>query len=223
VEITQEFWLGAYEVTQKQYRTIMGTNPSWFSSSGNGKDKMIGMNTEDFPVEQVSWEDAVEVCKALTERDAKKPDGWVYRLPTEAEWEYASRGGVPSYQVFYFGHSLSSEQANFDGNSPYGGSEKGPYLERTCKVGSYQKNGFGLYDMHGNVWEWCHDWYDRTSYVTSPLRDPQGPPVGVNRVIRGGSWFNNGQSCRSANRFSNEPAFRNLNLGFRVALVPAGK
>src|SRR5262249_11144338 len=156
---------GVHEVTQKQYERIMGTNPSWFSREGNGKDKVFGMNTEDFPVEQVSWEDAVEFCKKLTEQDTKKPAGWVYRLPREAEWEYASRGGVPSYQVFPFGHSLSSDRANFDGNSPYGGADRGSYLERPCKVGSYEKNGYGLYDMHGNVWEWCSDWYDRRYYV----------------------------------------------------------
>jgi formylglycine-generating enzyme required for sulfatase activity len=231
VEITKEFWLGVHEVTQKQFKDVMGYNPSYFSSDGEGKAgatyfdfskpaggkaKLTGKDTSDFPVENVSWEEADEFCKKLSAKIAER--GRKYRLPTEAEWEYSCRGGATSYRVFHFGNALSSTQANFDGNYPYGGAAKGPYLERTCKVGSYPANGFGLYDMHGNVWEWCQDRYDEKYYTKSPRQDPQGPERASDRVIRGGGWFNIGQGCRSAIRYGDEPANRDLNLGFRVAI-----
>ncbi len=232
------FHLGVYEVTQKQFRAMMGYNPSYFSTNargrigviygvrnpGSGKHKIpVGEDTDDYPVENVSWEEAKEFCEKLTTRDKKKPAGWTYRLPTEAQWEYACRGNAPTYQIFHFGNSISSNEANFDGNSPYGGAEKGPYLERTCKVGSYQKNRFGLHDMHGNVWEWCQDWYDKDYYRKSLWKDPQGPLTGSDRVFRGGSWYHNGQSCRSANRHRDWPTDRDNYIGFRVALVPSGR
>jgi formylglycine-generating enzyme required for sulfatase activity/serine/threonine protein kinase len=280
VEVS-EFYLGAFEVTQKQFRQVMGYNPSHFSTNAGGKEGVqytppagpgpggggalgalgggggqfglggggggfgpgggrgpmepksgpflpggagAGLSrsegTEDYPVENVSWEEAREFCEKLTGKDTKKPAGWRYRLPREAEWEYACRGGAPSYQVFHFGNSLLSTQANFDGNFPYGGSDKGVHLERTCRAGSHRANGFGLYDMHGNVWEWCHDWHGAGYYGTSPLRDPQGPPDGINRVIRGGGVSGGGQDCRSACRRGHAPANRSYELGFRVALVP---
>jgi formylglycine-generating enzyme required for sulfatase activity len=236
VEITKAFYLGLYEVTQKQFKTVMGFNPSYFSADGEGKageehkytkpaggkDKVKGMSTDDFPVEQVSYEDAVAFCKKLSELPAEKRVKRTYRLPTEAEWEYACRGGASSSTPFHFGNSLSSTQANFDGRYPYGGAEKGDYLERTCKVGSYKKNGFGLYDMHGNVHEWCSDWYGLDYYGKSPRRDPQGPAEGSYRVFRGGSWDRDGgQSCRSACRGRGEPTDRYFILGFRVAQVPS--
>jgi formylglycine-generating enzyme required for sulfatase activity len=232
------FHLGVYEVTQGQFRKVMGYNPSYFSTSASGRDGVIygvrnpgsgkhkipvGEDTDDYPVDNVSWEEAKEFCQKLTISDKKTPDGWSYRLPTEAEWEYACRGNAPSYRVFHVGNSISSHEANFDGNSPYGGAEKGPYLERTCKVGSYRPNRFGLYDMHGNVWEWCADWYDKDYYHKSLWKDPQGPLTGSDRVFRGGSWYHNGQSCRSANRHRDWPTDRDNYIGFRVALVPAGR
>jgi formylglycine-generating enzyme required for sulfatase activity len=223
VEITQEFWLGVHEVTQKQYAAIMGKNPSWFSKDGSGKDKVMGMNTDDFPVENVSWDDAVEFCKKLSERDTKKPAGWMYRLPREAEWEYSCRGGAPSYQVFHFGNSLSGKEANFGSNNPHGGAAKTDPLNRTCKVGSYAANRFGLHDMHGNVWEWCLDWYGADYYAKSPAKDPAGPPEGSDRVDRGGSWGSFGSRCRSASRRGITPGYRDYYLGFRVALVPSGR
>jgi formylglycine-generating enzyme required for sulfatase activity len=171
-------------------------------------------------VENVSWDEADEFCKKLTARIAEKKGGRKYRLPTEAEWEYSCRGGAPSYQVFHFGDSLSSRQANFNGEEPYGGADKGTYLQRTRKPGSYAKNGFGLFDMHGNVWEWCADWYDKGYYARSPREAPLGPSGGSLRVVRGGGWCNVGQLCRSANRSGCRPANRDYNLGFRVALVP---
>ena len=223
VEVSS-FHLGVHEVTQKQYTRVMGKNPSFFSKDGDGKDKVAGMNTDDFPVENVSWDDAMAFCKKLTALDTKMPGGHEYRLPTEAEWEYACRGGAASYQPFHFGNSLSSQQANFDGDFPYGGADKGPNLERTCKVGSYEKNRFGLYDMHGNVWEWCLDWYEKDYYGKSPAKDPPGPSEGNRgRVFRGGSWFPPGSFCRSAHRGRVTPQTQPSNLGFRVALVPSGK
>jgi formylglycine-generating enzyme required for sulfatase activity len=187
---------------------------------GGGNKIPRSEDTEDYPVENVSWEEAREFCEKLTARDAKKPAGWRYRLPREAEWEYACRGGASSYQVFHLGNSLSSTQANFDGNFPYGGSDKGIYLMRTCRSGSYRPNGFGLYDMHGNVWEWCHDWREPDYYGKSPLKDPQGPDDGALRVIRGGGTSGGGQDCWSVYRRGYPAGGRSYELGFRVALVP---
>jgi formylglycine-generating enzyme required for sulfatase activity/serine/threonine protein kinase len=231
VEISKPFWLGIHEVTQKQFQSVMGYNPSYFSRNGAGKrgarypsssppaggKNAAPEDTSDFPVENVSWEEAKEFCEKLTQKEG---GGRTYRLPTEAEWEYACRGGAPSYQVFHFGDSLSSRQANFDGGAPYGGATKGPYLKRTCKVGSYEPNRFGLFDMHGNVREWCSDWYARDYYGRSRRTDPPGAPGGDFRVVRGGSWYNVGGCCRSAYRINDGPTSRGNHLGFRVALVP---
>lgn len=162
VEITKDFYMGIYPVTQSEYEAVMGRNPSYFSAAGQGKERVAGMDTRGFPVEYVSWHDASEFCKKLTEMDESLPEGWEYRLPTEAEWEYACRAGTTT--PFHFGSTLSSYQANFNGDHPYGDAPKGPYLKRTCEVGSYKCNGWGLYDMHGNVWEWCLDWYDPNFY-----------------------------------------------------------
>jgi formylglycine-generating enzyme required for sulfatase activity len=237
VEITKDFYLGMHEVTQKQFRTIMGFNPSHFSTDGKGKpgvehaegeptggkDKVSGMDTDDFPVENVSWHDAVEFCTRLSAQAAEKKRGWTYRLPTEAEWEYACRGGAPSYQVFHFGNSLGSPQANIIGNHPDSGPAKGPDLERTCKVGSYRPNAFGLHDMHGNVWEWCSDSFDEAYYSKSPRRDPQGPSGTSWRVIRGGTWDCTSKYCRSAIRGADWPDYQTCFLGFRVAMVPGSR
>jgi formylglycine-generating enzyme required for sulfatase activity len=153
-------------------------------------------------------------------------------LPTEAEWEYACRAGAASSQPFHFGPSLSSRQANFDGNCPSGEAE-GPYLERTCPVGSYAPNAWGLFDMHGNVFEWCQDWYDGDYYDSSPRKDPKGPSTGKlsslipthpanvqdhRRVLRGGSWCSVAGSCRAACRSKGKPRNSGDNVGFRVAL-----
>jgi len=218
VRITKPFYLGVYEVTQGEYERVMGTNPSYFSRGGGGNDRVSGLDTSRFPVEMVLWEDAVEFCQRLSTLPAERSAGRKYRLPTEAEWEYACRAGTTT--PFHFGSVLNGRQANHDGNLPYGTSEKGPYLDRTTIVGNYSGNGFGLYDMHGNVWEWCADWYDADYYANSPADDPKGPMSGSRRVFRDGSWEADARSCRSAIRGSG-PA-RQLNcLGFRVALVPA--
>jgi formylglycine-generating enzyme required for sulfatase activity len=220
VTMTRAFYLGVHQVTQVQWRAVMGGNPSWFCATGGGKDNVQGMNMDDFPVECVSWEDAQDFLTKLSALKEERAAGRRYRLPTEAEWEYACRGGLSS-QTFHFGDSLSSTQANFDGNYPYGGAARGPFLERTCQVGSYPENGYGLKDMHGNVWEWCADWYDPGYYATSPVEDPAGPAEGSSRFYRGGSWRNFGWYARSAFRRRCPPGYRARLLGLRAALAPA--
>jgi formylglycine-generating enzyme required for sulfatase activity len=217
VEITKPFYLGVYTVTQKQYKEVMGENPSFFSADGGGKDKVRGLDTDDFPVERVSWHDAKKFCEKLSQLEKERRAKCTYRLPTEAEWEYACHRGAPSSSPFHFGKSLSSRQANFDGNHPYGGAEKGPYLGRTCKVGSYNPNKFGLYDMHGNVWQWCQDWYAKDYYKDSPAKDPKGPASGDARVLRGGFWYGYGAYCRAACRYRYDAGGRHNGIGFRVA------
>lgn len=212
VEITRPFYLGVFAVNQKQWQAVMGSNPSSFNP------EHVGSNTDDFPVESVSWPDVQSFLEKLASLEEEKKAGRTYRLPTEAEWEYACRGGAAAYQVFHYGNSLTSTQANFNGNYPYEAAP-GPYLERTSRVGSYQPNSFGLYDMHGNVWEWCSDWYDKDYYTKSPRCDPTGPAEGSSRAIRGGSWDCFGQRSRSAWRNGIEPENRYEYLGFRVVLV----
>jgi formylglycine-generating enzyme required for sulfatase activity len=236
VEISRAFYAAVHEVTQQQFRDVMGYNPSYFSAFtkfGQGKPGVrytfnvpaagqrlvVGYDTDEFPVENVSYEESVEFCTRLSELPPEKQAGRKYRLPSEAEWEYACRGGAVG--PFHSGSTLSSGQANFNGIFPYGSSEKGECLQRTRKVGSYAANGFGLCDMHGNVREWCADWYGADYYASSPRRDPQGPAEGSLRVIRGGGWSSGGQGCRSAARFSGAPGLRDHDLGFRVVLVAA--
>ena len=196
VRITHPFYLGAYEVTQEQFQQVMGNNPSDFK----------GVN---LPVEQVSRDDAVEFCRKLSQEEGK-----IYRLPTEAEWEYACRAGTKT--AFAWGNSASSAQANINGNASYGDAAKGPSIEKTSSVGSYMPNAFGLYDMHGNVWEWCSDWYGSNYYPNSPADDPVGPGAGSGRVFRGGSWFDYPVYCRTASRSIGRPADRTNLVGFRV-------
>src|SRR5262249_21352025 len=145
-----------------------------FAQPGGGQAMVKGLDTDAFPVENVSWHDAQTFLKILSDLPEEKKKGRKYRLSTEAEWEYAARGGARSSEPFNVdgksSNSLSSTQANFNGDAPYGGADKGPYLGRTCKVGTYKANGFGLMDMHGNVYEWCEDWYDRDYYKGSPPR-----------------------------------------------------
>jgi len=218
VTLSKGFWLGKYEVTQTEYQKVMGNNPSWFSADGGGKDMVTGMDTANFPVEQASWEDAMEFCRKLTEQERradKLPKGWKYSLPTEAQWEYACRAGTATATAF--GESLSSAQANFRGNLPYNGAAKGPYLEKTCKVGSYKANAWALFDMHGNVYEWCRDW-DVDGLRGG--RDPEVTSEQKKRVLRGGSWICYGWFCRSADRYSVTPGDQVHDIGFRVALVP---
>ncbi len=217
VEITRPFYLGVHEVAQDEYEKVMGTNPSAFSPAGKQKAKVAGMDTRRFPVEEVSWSDAVEFCRKLSELPEEKRAGRVYRLPTEAEWEYACRAGTTT--AFAYGSSLAPTQANFDGTLPSGGAAKGPYRERPTDVASHEPNAFGLYNMHGNVWEWCLDPYG--DYAPGPQKDPEGPPNGDRRVMRGGSWHCAGKRCRAAVREHDARDSRYENVGFRVALSAA--
>jgi uncharacterized protein (TIGR02996 family) len=220
VGITRPFYLGVFAVTQGQWHRVRGDNPSCFCATGEGKEEVEGLDTSDFPVETVSWEDAQAFLEKLAALPEEKEKGWKYHLPSEAEWEYSCRGGASSSTPFCFGASLSSTQANFNGEYPYGGAEKGPYLGRTCPAASYRPNAWGLFDTHGNVWEWCKDWYANDYYGNSPAQDPLGPSNGSLRVIRGGSWGGYGLDCRAANRHGLTPSRRFYYLGFRVAAVP---
>jgi formylglycine-generating enzyme required for sulfatase activity len=216
VEITRPYYMGAYAVTQVEYEKVMDKKPSYFSSTGDGKEKVKGMDTSQFPVEQVTWKDAQGFCMKLTALDKKKGLAQEYRLPTEAEWEHACREAGKLTTPFYFGAALGTDQANFNGKYPYGGAAKGRYLERTARVGSYKANKLGLYDMHGNVWQWCNDWYDKDNYTNSEIKDPQGPKNGKARILRGGSWYNGAIYCRAALRNGVQPAGRSSGIGFRV-------
>jgi formylglycine-generating enzyme required for sulfatase activity len=216
VAITRPFYLGVTEVTQDQFQRATGNNPSFFQAKNGGGP--------DFPVDQVQWGSAVEFCNKLSALPEEKKAGRVYRLPTEAEWEYACRAGTRT--AFHGGDALSSAQANFNGNYPFGGAAKGPYLQRTAKVGSYPPNAWGLHDMYGNAWEWCADWYDKDYYKNSPKEDPKGPSKGVLptgfrnqffRVVRGGCWLDEARGCRAAYRFRLMPDERYRWVGFRVA------
>ncbi|MBI5757980.1 MAG: SUMF1/EgtB/PvdO family nonheme iron enzyme [Planctomycetales bacterium] len=215
VTLTQPFQMGVYEVTQAEYERVMDVNPSHFSPTGKGSASVTSMDTSRFPVEQVSWDEANEFCKKLSSFEEERVAGRLYRLPTEAEWEYACRAGTTT--PFHLRDSLSSKQANFDGNYPYGGAEKGPNLGRTTTVGSYPPpNDFGLFDMHGNVWEWCQDYYHEKYYAQRVESDPQGPSTGNDRVSRGGSWMYVAAFTRAAFRIGIPPDFRLFTHGFRV-------
>jgi uncharacterized protein (TIGR02996 family) len=208
VTITRPFYLGAYSVTQEEYLEVMGRNPAEFNPTVSD----CGLHN---PVERVSWHQAVEFCDRLSKRE--KSAGRMYRLPTEAEWEHACRAGTTT--PFWCGGPPNARQCNYDGNYPYGGAGRGPYLGRTSIVGAYPVNPFGLYDMHGNVFEWCADYYDADYYTKSPERDPPGPSQGTLRVIRGGSWDCVGWYVRSAHRHGDPAGTRDRFNGFRVAMT----
>ncbi len=237
VRITRPFYLGVYEVTQAQYKAVMGNNPSYFSANGEGNKSVAGQSTEMYPVENISWLDAVKFCNKLGEMEGRgvfyEIDGenvhvpdWnrpSYRLPTEAEWEYACRANAPTVTRYSFGDDPASmgEFAWYQGNS--GG--------RTHPVGWKRPNDFGLFDMHGNVWEWCWDPYGEGYYQESREDDPRGRLDGAAvRVIRGGcsgvydlrGWYAGPHQARSAFRWS-LPVIRNGSLGFRVARVQSGR
>ena len=194
VKITKPFLIGAYEVTLGQYEEVMGKNPSEFQFLEN-------------PVGSTSWKDAVKFCRHLSEQE-----GATYRLPTDAEWEYACRAGTTTR--FYTGETISTDQANY---KP--GRWKGVYRKKKLPVGSFPPNAFGLYDMHGNVWEWCEDWYEDHYYRTSPMNDPKGPATGEDHVLRGGSWNLGPWFARSANRTGLTPVNEESHCGFRARLL----
>ncbi len=196
VFLSRGFWLGSQPVIQSQWQAVMEHNPSSFRGGNR-------------PVEQVTWEECQEFCRRLGARDGQR-----YRLPTEAEWEYACRASTTT--AFSVGETLASDQANYDANFNYQGGKKGHYREQTTPVDCFPANRWGLHDMHGNVWEWCSDWYGE--YPTTPVRDPQGPEAGHVKVVRGGSWSCPPRYCRSAFRFWFAPGYRSRYLGFRVVV-----
>ena len=240
VTITSGFCMSENLVTQAEYEAVMGTNPSYFTAS----ELPAGANAGKHPVETVSWYDAVEYCNALSiiegltpaytiDKVNQDPNNtntgdtlkWTvtlnsnatgYRLPTEAQWEYACRAGTTS--AFNWGtNTINDTQANF--YSSYVDNYNliaGTYLGRTTEVGSYAPNDWGLYDMHGNLWEWCWDWYDGEFYSTGTSVDPAGAVSGSNRVRRGGYWSDLGQYLRSACRGSYRPSRLGDSVGFRV-------
>ncbi len=196
VTLTRGFYMGKYTVTQEEWQTVMGNNPSRFRGEKN------------LPVEKVSWEDCQRFIKKLREMDGKP-----YRLPTEAEWEYACRAGTTS--PFYFGAAISTEQANFCNRAGiYNNGATGVDRRKTTPVGSFPANAFGLHDVHGNVFQWCQDW--QADYPPEDVVDPQGPNEGHHRVLRGGSWCDDSSTCRSAFRQVCGPADAEPNTGFRV-------
>ena len=213
VAITEPFYMGIYPVTQEQYQQVMGANPSSLKGANN-------------PVVNVSWGDAMEFCKKLSQKTGKR-----VRLPTEAQWEYACRAGTTT--AYNTGNTLKPGQAD----CYFPASTAGPgYWEKfkawvrsffpagkqsqggPKPVGSFSPNAFGLHDMHGNVWQWCADWYGEDYYANSPAINPTGPRDGTFRVLRGGGWISNPQFCRSAFRICIVPGYRDFGVGFRVVV-----
>jgi uncharacterized protein (TIGR02996 family) len=184
VEISRPFYLGVTPVTQEQYERVMGLNPSSHAPTGNAHKTVPGLDTRSFPVEWLSWRDARAFCRALTKRPEERRADRRYRLPTEAQWEYACRAWTRT--PFHFGPSASAHLANFDGPPPYGRAPEGPRVPRTWPVGLDVPNLFGLHDLHANVRQWCADWYAKGYYARSSRTDPPGPPRGSCRVLRGG-------------------------------------
>ena len=200
VSLTKSYYLQATEVTQGQWKAVMGSNPSYFSSCG-----------DNCPVEMISWDD----CQSFISKLNQKEGTTKYRLPTEAEWEYACRAGTTT--PFNTGSCLSTNEANYDGNYPLVGCPKGIYRKKTVPVGSFSPNAWGLYDMHGNVLEWCQDWYG--FYPSSPVTNPEGPLdslYGLYKILRGGTWGDYGENCRSAKRLTCNPDGRTSITGARI-------
>ncbi len=195
VTLTKGFFLGIYPVTQAVWKKVLGNNPSRFQG-------------DDFPVENVTWNDCQQFLRKLS-----AIEGHPYRLPTEAEWEYACRAGTIT--PFSFGETISTEQVNYNGNFPYAKGKKGVYREKTTPIGSFPANAWGLFDMHGNVWEWCSDWYG--DYPQGEIIDPEGPFTGTQRSLRGGAFSNSAAYVRSASRDKDLPTYRIDYVGFRVA------
>jgi uncharacterized protein (TIGR02996 family) len=214
VEITRPFYISRYQVTQGEYRRIMETNPSTFSPTGYNAQVVSGLVTDALPVEMVNYFDGLEFCEKLSARPEETAAGRRYRLLTEAEWEYACRGGLPSFIPYGLGPTVTFSQVNF--GSIYDASHGSP-LGRTALVGSFEPNQLGIYDMHGNVWEWCLDWFNERYYARSPRRDPRGPKRGTNRILRGGCHVFGSDIGRAAYRGYRLPPTERLSyFGLRI-------
>ncbi|MBT3196082.1 MAG: formylglycine-generating enzyme family protein [Gammaproteobacteria bacterium] len=200
VKLSEGYWLGRYEVTQRQWKKVMGNNPSKFTSCGS-----------DCPVEKISWEDTQDFIRKLNGRGNGS-----FKLPSEAQWEYAARAGTTT--PFSFGNNITTSQANYDGNYPYNGNAKGRYRKTTVTVGSFPANRWGLHEMHGNVWEWLNDW--KGNYPSGTVTDPEGPGSGQSRVLRGGGWNGYAKFLRSASRDYISPSGRDSLLGVRLMRQP---
>jgi formylglycine-generating enzyme required for sulfatase activity len=239
------FFMGQTPITQAQWREVAGwqprdgeswgrelqLNPSYFQAGygengGNARLLAGELNTDQRPVEQVSWEDAIEFCNRLSQRTGRQ-----YSLPSEAQWEYACRAG--SITPFHFGGTIIPELANFNGDYTYGDGPKGEYRRQTTPVGMFPANAWGLHDMHGNAWEWCLDqWH--ASYEGAPADGSAWVDADVNntdvkkdddhadRLLRGGSWDYRPGSCRSAYRYHRRPGYVGNNVGLRVVCLPQG-
>jgi len=196
VAISRPFYMGIHEVTQQQWQQVMGSNPSWFRDCGS-----------DCPVERVSWQQVQAFIARLNRLSSQR-----FRLPTEAEWEFACRAGTAT--PFSTGADLTTVQANYDGEGPYGSSPPGRFRRTTTAVGSFPPNAFGLHDMHGNVWEWTQDCH--CPYRAGSVIDPVGACATDFKVIRGGSWYFDANSARCALRYTHRPQDSGFSLGFRV-------
>lgn len=206
VTLSTPFYISKCLVTQRQWCNVMDYNPSSFKGWFSNK------KYNDHPVERVSWDECLTFLYKLEQLEKMDDDS--LRLSTEAEWEYACRAGTQT--PFYSGINFDSGKANFNGNHPYGNGRKAEYVCRTMPVGSYRPNAWGLYDMHGNVFEWCMDWYG--PYDTSNAVDPRGPATGSQRVCRGGAYSSTAAMCRSARRAALDPDQRKTVLGLRIVM-----
>ncbi|MCK9296622.1 MAG: formylglycine-generating enzyme family protein [Desulfobulbaceae bacterium] len=197
VVLSQGFWLADTACTQGLWQAVMGNNPSHFTGDNS------------LPVDSVSWDDSMEFISRINSMIPELD----LRLPTEAQWEYACRAGTLT--PFSFGPQISTEQVNYDGNNPYHDGEKGQFRQKTVTVKSLPCNNWGLYEMHGNLYEWCADWYG--DYAAGTVIDPQGPDTGLGCVLRGGSWRHNGRLVRSTSRLALVPGYRYGYFGLRLS------
>ncbi len=201
IRLTKGYWLADTPCTQGLWQAVMGENSSKFKDEEDSLQK---------PVESVSWND----CQQFIARLNEGTPGLGVHLPNEAQWEYACRAGTST--PFSFGDNISTEQVNYNGNYPYGNAKKGEFRAKTAPVKSLPPNGWGLYEMHGNVWEWCSDWF-WDHYEKDKQVDPTGPKKGADRVLRGGSWISGGRYVRSASRDRYSPDNRDYFTGLRLA------
>jgi formylglycine-generating enzyme len=225
-----DFYMSKYELTVAEFRKFVeATNYKTDAEKGGdpvnwrygASDRVSPKSEENHPVVNVSWNDAVEYCRWLSEKTGK-----LYRLPTEAEWEYACRAG--SRTAFNTGGNITTSQSNYDGNNPYNNNQKGRFRANTVAVDTFEPNAWGLFNMHGNVLEWCSDWGGDWRYRTyyndckakGTVHDPQGVATGWYRVVRGGGWWTDAESCRSAYRHDYGPEVRYGDIGFRLVLMP---